>query len=210
MNVRFLVLVAIAGGALLGGAAYATIPDGGGVIHGCYAKSGGSLRVVDDTVTNCKSGETSLQWGVQGPQGPQGPQGAQGPQGPQGAQGPQGQQGPAGPSDAYLATSGTLGIPKNTLVQVVQLSLPAGSYAVYGTLNLFDINNDATVQCWTRTNGNKIFNAWEKVEGFESIPVAGAIALANGGTVDVACTTGDDDLGSETAQLVAVKVDALH
>jgi Collagen triple helix repeat (20 copies) len=96
MKVRLLVPVAVVGIALLGGAAYATIPDGAGVIHGCYAKSGGALRVIDGTVTNCKSGETALQWGVQGPQGPQGPQGAQGPQGPQGAQGAQGPQGAAG------------------------------------------------------------------------------------------------------------------
>ena len=52
---------------------YATIPDSGGTIHGCYAKSGGSLRVIDAGVTNCKSTETSLDWNVQGQQGPQGP-----------------------------------------------------------------------------------------------------------------------------------------
>jgi hypothetical protein len=33
------------------GIAYATIPDSGGVIHGCYGKSGGDLRVIDATVT---------------------------------------------------------------------------------------------------------------------------------------------------------------
>src|ERR1043165_3918851 len=74
------------------GVAYATIPDGTGVIHGCYAKSGGSMRVIDASVTNCAKTETSLNWNVQGPQGaqgPQGPAGTQGPPGPQGSTGPQ-------------------------------------------------------------------------------------------------------------------------
>jgi hypothetical protein len=41
MKVRLLVPLAVAGLALAGGVAYATIPDGG-VIHGCYARSGGA------------------------------------------------------------------------------------------------------------------------------------------------------------------------
>ena len=69
--------LATAAGVLLaaGGVAYATIPDSSGAIHGCYARSGGSLRVIDATVTNCKTGETSLDWNVQGQQGPQGHRG---------------------------------------------------------------------------------------------------------------------------------------
>lgn len=91
---------------LAAGIAYATIPDGNGTIHGCYRKSGGALRVIDNAVINCASNETSLSWNVQGlpgaqgpqgPPGPQGQQGAQGQQGPPGAQGPQGAQGPVGP-----------------------------------------------------------------------------------------------------------------
>ena len=83
-----------------GGVALATIPGGDGVIHSCYAKSGGALRVIDASVTNCKSTETSLDWnmtGAQGPAGPQGPKGDPGPQGPKGDAGPQGVKGDAGP-----------------------------------------------------------------------------------------------------------------
>lgn len=71
------VLIALAVAAV----ASATIPDGNGVIHGCYTKSGGALRVIDASVTNCKSTETALTWNQIGPTGPQGPQGAQGPAG---------------------------------------------------------------------------------------------------------------------------------
>jgi hypothetical protein len=96
-----------------GSAAYAAIPDAGGVIHGCYVKSGGSLRVIDATVTNCKSGETSLDWnqnGQPGLPGPQGPQGATGPKGDTGAKGdpgPQGIAGPQGPKGDTGATGAT-------------------------------------------------------------------------------------------------------
>ena len=65
--------------------ASATIPDSGGVIHGCYTKSGGSLRVIDASVTNCKSTETSLNWSQTGPKGPTGSMGAAGPPGPAGS-----------------------------------------------------------------------------------------------------------------------------
>jgi hypothetical protein len=86
-----------------GGAAFATIPNAG-VINACYAKSGGSLRVIDASVTNCKSGETALAWdehgavGPVGPPGPAGPAGQAGPAGPAGPKGDTGATGPAGPA----------------------------------------------------------------------------------------------------------------
>src|SRR5436853_380108 len=45
---RGVVAIAATGVVLLAsGIAYATIPDANGVIHGCYQKSGGALRVLD-------------------------------------------------------------------------------------------------------------------------------------------------------------------
>ena len=64
--------------------ASATIPDSSGVIHGCYARSGGALRVIDNSVVNCKSTETSLNWNQTGPKGATGPRGLTGPAGPAG------------------------------------------------------------------------------------------------------------------------------
>jgi hypothetical protein len=71
----------------LGAAAYAAIPDSGGVIHGCYQTSGGLLtppqgtvRVVDSAQgQSCRAGETALNWNQTGPQGPAGPVGPTGP-----------------------------------------------------------------------------------------------------------------------------------
>jgi len=67
------------------GGAFAAIsaraPDAVGVIHGCYLKSNGALRVTSST---CARGEKALTWNRQGPSGPKGDTGAQGPQGPAG------------------------------------------------------------------------------------------------------------------------------
>jgi hypothetical protein len=93
--------------ALAGGVAYATIPDDTGVIHGCYAKSRGALRVIDGSVTNCKAGETSLNWNQAGQQGPPGVQGPKGDKGDPGPQGPKGDTGAAGPQGAKGDTGAT-------------------------------------------------------------------------------------------------------
>jgi hypothetical protein len=73
---RLLLALVVTGLAAVVGVAYATIPDGGGAIHGCYSKSGGALRVIDDSVTNCKASETSVTWNVAGPAGLPGPAGS--------------------------------------------------------------------------------------------------------------------------------------
>src|SRR5215467_2987445 len=127
-------------------AMYATIPDASGVIHGCFNKSGGSIRVIDNSVITCGSNEIELHWNVTGPQGPIGPQGVvgpQGPTGPQGLAGPQGSTGPAGPSHAYVTSGGGgvhLGFSNSTLLT---LTVPAGSYIIdYHT----GLNTTATSQ----------------------------------------------------------------
>jgi len=93
-------------------AAFASIPGSGGVISGCYAKSGGALRVIDSSVTACKVGETSLNWNQQGPQGPAGPKGDTGPAGPAGPKGDTGATGPKGDTGPAGAT-GPAGPPGN-------------------------------------------------------------------------------------------------
>jgi hypothetical protein len=70
------VLVAAAVALVAGGIAYASIPDAG-VIHGCYLKSGGGLRVIDSGAS-CRSSETSLNWNQKGPTGLKGDKGDKG------------------------------------------------------------------------------------------------------------------------------------
>src|SRR5687767_6123232 len=81
--------------------AFASVPDANGVIHGCYHKSSGVLRVIDNSSAQCNNNETPIQWNQAGPQGAPGPQGPEGPQG------------PAGPGGAkamvYLNLDGSIG-----------------------------------------------------------------------------------------------------
>ena len=105
---RWFLLGVVAGAFLAGGAvALAAIPDSSGVIHGCYQKNVGNLRVIDpDAGDNCRPPEIAISWnqtgpvGPVGPQGPKGDTGATGPQGPKGDTGATGPQGPKGDTGA--------------------------------------------------------------------------------------------------------------
>jgi len=55
----------------VGGVAYAAIPDSEGVIHGCFNKQNGNLRVVESGGA-CRSSESAIDWNQQGPPGPPG------------------------------------------------------------------------------------------------------------------------------------------
>ena len=76
--------------AVVGGIAYASIPDANGVIHGCYRKTTGEL-IVATSDKGCEEGWKPLDWsqsgptGLTGPTGPTGPTGVTGPTGPTGA-----------------------------------------------------------------------------------------------------------------------------
>jgi hypothetical protein len=79
-----LVFILTVGVSLASAIAYASIPDANGVVHGCYKKSGGMLRVIDSAADQCDKSETPLTWNQTGPQGLQGPPGPPGSQGPPG------------------------------------------------------------------------------------------------------------------------------
>src|SRR5436190_15700602 len=78
-NVMATVAVVLA----LGGGAYVAlgkIPDSSGVIHACYKKKKGSLRVVNRP--KCKKRERRLAWNQTGPRGAKGRKGDKGAPGP--------------------------------------------------------------------------------------------------------------------------------
>src|SRR5260370_10474099 len=89
-----------------GAVAFADIPDSG-VVHACYDKAGGRVRVVDNT--DCRADERKITWNAKGPEGPRGEPGSAGSKGAAGAMGPArpkgdtgtpGLPGPAGPDGA--------------------------------------------------------------------------------------------------------------
>ena len=212
-----LVALAIVGTLLaVGGIAYATIPDGGGVIHGCYQKNQGTLRVIDNgTTQTCSSSETPLNWSQTGPQGPQGAQG------PQGSQGPQG---PSGSSHAYSTSneaSQTLISPNSNTI--TKLTLPAGAYVVWATgsvvrSGIFNTTgSDNDVKCVLDDPDDNSVTASEAEANFDdgdAVPymLVDTMSLPSGGTITVDCTTKDGTVPSEVDfnTLVATKVDAVN
>ena len=179
----------------------ATIPDAKGVIHACYNRSGGTIRVIDDSVTGCGANETSLNWDVSGPAGPIGPQGpvgavgAQGPAGLTGPTGPQGTSGPAGPtglqgapgpSNAYVRAdqTTTVTLPADeSPVTVNSLSLPAGSFIVSASVAKLS-NAPTETFCTLVGNGVSLDsralvpnNATAALLGWVQLPTPGTVAL---------------------------------
>jgi hypothetical protein len=106
----------------VGGVAAASIPGRGGVVHICYQKSGGGLRIIDTAkrgaAGRCSKREHATSWTRQGVRGVQGLKGLKGLKGLpgltglkglQGSQGLQGIQGIQGPSGATGPDTGPAG-----------------------------------------------------------------------------------------------------
>jgi hypothetical protein len=95
-----ILLAALVGGSI----AWASIPDGYGVIHACYNTTNGKLSVMDASnpkLSACAANEAPLSWDQQGAQGPSGPQGVRG------ETGPKGPTGDSAVADAYVGHFGT-------------------------------------------------------------------------------------------------------
>jgi hypothetical protein len=212
------VAVAIAAALLVaGGIAYATIPDGSGVIHGCYQKNQGTLRVIDTgTTQTCSSSEAPLTWSQTGPQGEQGIQGQQG------IQGPKGDTGPTGPSDVYSVdgfeqpVKGIPGTPTVWETLATTPTLPAGSYFVQSEVELENFNSvqseyfcdlvDSSANEYQATNATA-----DPTTDWVTIPLQAVVTLAGADTISFRCTS-KSSFGAEAFnwQLAAIKVGAVH
>lgn len=123
------------------GVGIAAIPDGGGVIHACYATKApilglgpaqGDLRVIDTAAgQKCATGESPLSIAQTGAPGPKGDTGATGPGGPAG---PQGVQGPAGSStiSGYEIVQRSENVPSGSSA-VVSAPCPPGKKVLGGS-----------------------------------------------------------------------------
>jgi hypothetical protein len=200
------------------GIAYATIPDGGGVIHSCYQKNQGTLRVIDTgQAQTCSSSEAPLNWSQTGPQGQQGPQG------PQGAQGPQG---PSGSSHAYSTSNlDALTMLSPNANTITKLTLPAGDYVVWATgsvvktglLGSSTVGSANDVKCSLNDPKDDAITASQaeaKFDDGDAVPyvLVDTMSLPSGGTITVDCTTLDGTVVSEVTfnTLVATAVDAVN
>jgi hypothetical protein len=211
------------------GVGYAAIPSSNGIIHSCYNASSnpsGQLRVIDaEAGAKCSKNEKALNFNQTGPQGPQGLQGPQGPPGPQGERGatgatgatgpagpagPGGPAGPAGPSDAYLASHvPSVDILDSRLNSILTRFLPAGSYALTAKASIAGPNSTSVI-CLLY-GGETILDLTSTSLGFgAAITLVGTVSFPEGGTVEVACSTGDDGVTASDTKILAIKVGTLN
>ncbi|HST24526.1 MAG TPA: collagen-like protein [Gaiellaceae bacterium] len=221
------VTAAVAVAAGLGAAAYASIPDASGVIHGCYHVNGqgqvdgsATLRVIDPTSTNkdgsaCKKDENALSWNQQGIPGAPGPQGLPGLQGPQGIQGPQG---PEGSGHAYYEDSGGL-VTIHSSATIMGISgLPAGNYLVWAPVEVINDTDDGTNNtCEWVVNGSHYmvpmgdtFIYDGRYTSYGRADMSGLVNIpTDNSTLDVNCGANTDG-AQEFGEITALKVGSVN
>jgi hypothetical protein len=182
----------------VGSAAYAAIPDGNGVIHGCYRKvspNPGTIRLIDTAKGQaCTTGENTLDWN----------------------QADKGDPGPPCVSTAYVKRVGHVGVPnlnKTSPAKVATLSLPAGSYEVAVTGSATRTGNapELSVICSLKEAGYKIDEEWtQDDESFSSgIAMQELVSPASAVTVDLVCASHHDDNSIDNVRLTAIQVGSI-
>lgn len=206
--------LAVVGALLLaGGVAYATVPDGNGVIHGCYAKTSngqaqaGALRVIDTGQgQSCFASENALAWNQQEVKG------ATGPQGPQG---PQGVPGQTGPSDVWsgdgYGSGASIG---GSFVPLATVNVPAGSYAVESEANLFDVTTPTTYSCDlvdSSINEYQFITTQTGSTGDSAtVPLQAVVTFASPNSISLRCLSADSSGRADDWKLAAIKIGTAH
>jgi len=193
------ILAATAAALAVGSFAFAAIPTNG-VIHGCYNKSSGALRVFDSAANQpktCTGQETAIDWNQQGPKGDR------------------------GPSNAYTRDWSYEQVPANGWTTVASRTVPAGTYLLSAKLYVTpDIPNmpATAVTCMLAASGGNGGTADYAVGTVSSDgpgdDLVASMALendntstvlaSNGGTVYVACNS------TEPVEAHQVKITALQ
>jgi len=198
----------VLGGVVSGGLLFATIPDQAGVLHGCYSKSGGAVRVIDNSVTGCKASETSISWNVAGPKGDEGTPGLPG---------APGAPGDRGPADAFMANrnGGFSATPLNpsTFINLVSMPLPAGSFVVNGIAALSGGSDVGTAQCGIFSSSGPLGHVVQasvvgSPNSFGTISLTTAFTLAAPDEVSVACR-GSSWIAKQPSEINAIQVQTL-
>ena len=202
------VVVGVLVSAALGAVAYASIPDAGGVIQGCYKTASGDLRVIDDSNASCKAGETALDWNQQGIQGPQGPQGQQG---------PPGQDSVSGHVYVSNPNSHVIDTPSPAEQEIVGLSgLPPGNYLIWSPIEIYGDDAGFDGECAWRVNDQTpyfdpkygVFPVYDaKDDQHGQFPMFGEIALTqSSNSVKVECSSYSDNHPEAGGQMIALRV----
>ena len=173
---------------VVGGVAYAAIPDSNGLINACYDNTTGAVRLVDAQPGNCaKTGETGISWNQTGPPGPPGARGEAGSPGAPGA---------PGVSTAYVASGrGTLeSRPRNHPFNrtLVRFDLPPGSYVLNARVGFAPspargIGLLWSVECWLFGTSSSTIDRSEVTLPFDdsraTIPLQGSGRIVSTGPI---------------------------
>jgi hypothetical protein len=209
--------------AALGGVAWAAIPGPEGIIHGCYAKHGGRLRVIDPAHGRCGRREAPLNWSETGPPGPRGGKGATGAKGATGPKGSTGPAGPQGPSNAFTASqTGVLALAPSSSRTVLTLNLPAGRYVLSASVRIADEAGASEpaqqATCTVKGAGSPAAEASATatipyasgLTAAETLPLEDAFSLTAVATVELSCVEQSAGATSASeARIEAIQVASL-
>jgi hypothetical protein len=127
----------------MGGFAFAAIPDSSGVLHGCYKKKKGTLRLVSGSSKCKKKSEKSISWNQKGQAGANGAAGAKGDKGDKGDAGPDAQH-------ALVDSNGTI------LAQSGGITVSTGTTGVYFVTFPDAVTGKSIAVTWSRKSGGTV------------------------------------------------------
>jgi len=197
---------------------------------------GGSFWLALVTNTNSEPSTSNFLWlllaaqgatgpaGLPGAQGAPGAAGAQGPAGPAGSTGPTGPAGPAGPpgangtSHAYMARSTVASMLTSSGIDVISVTVPAGTYVIWGKTWLQNLDTLPGPASCTLSSGSDVTRVillgTGSVGGDKmAVSVQDSATFAQTTTINLSCR--HDDLNNRgtsanDAVLTALPVDALN
>ncbi len=197
---------------------------------------GGSFWLALVTNTNSEPSTSNFLWlllaaqgaagpaGLPGAQGAPGAAGAQGPAGPAGSTGPTGAAGPAGPpgangtSHAYMARSTVASMLTSSGIDVISVTVPAGTYVIWGKTwlqNLDTLPGPASCTISTGSDVTRVILVGTGSVGGDkmAVSVQDSATFAQTTTINLSCR--HDDLNNRgtsanDAVLTALPVDALN
>jgi hypothetical protein len=213
-----------------GAFAYASVPDAGGTIHGCYDKAIGQLRVID-TASNdpisgkCLSTETAITWSQTGPKGDPGTPGTPGKDGTNGAAGSKGDKGdkgdpgPAGTPNVAVFRAGPSSIPESPDTVFDNGDL-AGDYLIEAKIDITphgsddnNVHGSCSLVYEPGGSGGNIFSQVADTTSFGlnssdqglSITVLGKVSLGGFGSYGIQCVAANNTDNYDAQQISVVQ-----
>jgi len=156
--------------------------------------------------------------GAPGADGPQGPAGPAGPTGPTGLAGPAGPPGANGTSHAYMARSTVASMLTSSGIDVISVTVPAGTYVIWGKTWLQNLDTLAGQASCSLSSGSDITRVSLLGTGSlggdkMALSVQDSATFAQTTTINLSCRHDDltnRGLSANDAVLTALPVDALN